>query len=119
MLWCLLSVSSTCLGVPQLRAACADLGLDTPGNRVTDGKAIVEGEDWGYGFNLGALLTLSEALRIGASYRSENEVDMEGDANFENINLVFPVDLPASLALSALYQLTDSWILLGDMVWTD
>lgn len=124
--------SSACFGLLMDPAACAGIGLGTPGNPATDGKVEFEGDDWGYGFNLGALFTLSEDLRIGASYRSEIGIDVEGDADFENINPALggsglfadgsgstEIDLPASLSVSALYQFTEQWSLLGDVSWTD
>lgn len=122
--------SSACLGA--LGAACTSIGLGTPGNRAADGKAVIKGDDWGYGFNLGALFNIGERLRIGASYRSSIDTDVEGDADFQDINPAFAsfnvfsdtgasagVDLPASLSLSGLYQVTDRWSLLGDVTWTD
>ncbi len=122
--------SSVCLGL--LGAPCAGLGLGTPGNPNADGEAIVEADDWGYGFNIGALFNVGERLRIGAAYRSEVEIEAEGDANFNNINPAFAgaglftdtgataeVDLPASLSLSAVYELTDGLSLLSDVTWTD
>jgi long-chain fatty acid transport protein len=113
-------------------AACADLGLDTPGNRATDGNTEIEADDWGYGYNLGVLFTPSEGLGIGAPYRSEIGIGAKGDADFENINPAFSasslftntdataeVDPPASFSVSALYQLTDQWSRLGDVTWTN
>ncbi|MGH8502259.1 MAG: OmpP1/FadL family transporter [Gammaproteobacteria bacterium] len=122
--------SSICLGL--LGAACGGIGLGTPGNPATDGRVRFEGDDWGYGFNLGALFTVSENLRIGTSYRSEIEIEARGDVDFENISPAFTasglfadsggsaeIDLPASLSVSALYQLTDAWSWLADVTWTD
>lgn len=79
--------SSICLGL--LGASCGAIGLGTPGNQAADGKAVVEGNDWGYGFNLGALFSVGERLRVGASYRSAIGIDTEGDADFQNINPAF------------------------------
>jgi long-chain fatty acid transport protein len=122
--------SSICLAL--LGAACGSVGLGTPGNSAADGQVRFEGDDWGYGFNLGALFTVSESLRVGASYRSEIEVDANGEADFENINPAFAatglfadsggrteIELPASLSASAVYQFTEQWSLLGDVTWTD
>ena len=39
----------------------------------------VEGDDYGWGFNLGALWQLSDATRIGIAYRSEIDYTLEGD----------------------------------------
>jgi long-subunit fatty acid transport protein len=59
--------SFICFGL--LGAACAGLELSTPGNRAADGKAVIEGHDFGgYGFKVGALFNVGKQLRIGASY---------------------------------------------------
>jgi len=122
--------SSICLGL--LGAACGGIGLGTPGNPATDGKVRFKGDDWGYGYNLGALYTVSENFRIGASYRSAIGIEARGEADFDSISPAFAtsglfadsngsaeIDLPASLSLSSLYQFTDVWSLLGDVTWTD
>lgn len=41
------------------------------------------GDGWGLGYNLGLALTLTDALRFGATYRSHVDVDVEGDAKFQ------------------------------------
>jgi len=49
-----------------------------------DGKLELEGDDWGFGFNVGVLLEPTAGTRIGASYRSEIEHELDGDADFTN-----------------------------------
>lgn len=122
--------SSICLGLPG--AACGGIGLGTPGDSATDGKVRFKGDDWGYGYNLGALFTVSENFRVGASYRSAISIEARGEADFDNISPAFAtsglladssgsaeIDLPASLSLSSYYQFTEAWSLLGDVTWTD
>lgn len=67
-----------CLGALE-PAACASLGL-LP--QSADGLAAIEGDDWGYGFNIGVAWTPSETLRIGLAYRSQVDHELEGDADF-------------------------------------
>ena len=100
-----------------------------------DGKSKLKVDsDWGYGFNLGVLLELSEATRFGIAYRSEISYDLEGDADFKtpdeatriavasglvDTDAKADIDLPASLSVSGYHQLTDKWALMADITWTD
>lgn len=48
----------------------------------SDGKQKFEGDGDGIGFNLGLLFDINDDISFGASYRSEIEVDVNGDASF-------------------------------------
>jgi len=50
---------------------------------VPDGQATVKGDDTGYGFNLGVLVNLSPATRVGLSYRSAIKYKVQGDVSFD------------------------------------
>jgi len=82
----------------------------------------VEGDDYGWGFNLGALWQLSEATRIGLAYRSEIDSTLEGDLTFNASPTVIPVTadltLPDSASLSLFHTLNARWDLLADVSWT-
>ena len=47
-----------------------------------DGRANYTGDDWGFGFTLGAIANLSEDFTIGASFRSEIRHTFEGPLTF-------------------------------------
>jgi len=47
-----------------------------------DGRAEVEGDDWGFGFNVGVIVEPLDGTRLGAAYRSEIEHTLSGDADF-------------------------------------
>jgi long-chain fatty acid transport protein len=100
-----------------------------------DGQAKVKGSDWGFGFNLGAMIHVTDHTRIGLAYRSHIEQDLEGDAtfrvpdNFQAIlNIGLPlfsdtgvtagVDLPESASLSLYHAFNDQWAVLADATWT-
>jgi long-chain fatty acid transport protein len=51
-----------------------------PGGR--DGFARLDGDDWGYGYTLGALLEPVRGTRLGVAYRSEVEHTLRGDVDF-------------------------------------
>jgi long-chain fatty acid transport protein len=125
--------SAVCLS-SQPVATCAALGLATPGTASSDGHFSVEGDDWGYGFNLGLLYELTEQTRIGVAYRSQVKQDLEGDAEFTeptgatipapiaavlaDTGATAPVDLPASLSLSVTTEVAPKWELMADLTWT-
>jgi len=103
------------------------LGPVGPGQ--ADGKSVIKGDSWGFGYNLGALFELSDATRIGVHYRSEVEQDIDGDVTFKvphpALGLVFKdgdveatVDLPAMASISAFHQLNSEWAIVADYTWT-
>lgn len=49
---------------------------------LPDGKQKFRGDGEGVGYNLGLLLDLGKSFTFGAHYRSEVEIDMDGDAKF-------------------------------------
>jgi long-chain fatty acid transport protein len=109
-------------------------------NQQRDGTVTLEGDDWGYGFNLGFMAQVTPAARIGFSYRSKVKIDIKGDgrfsvpslsppfpgaisagvaAAFSNTGVKAEVDLPDIAALSTFIQLNDRWALMGDITWTN
>ncbi|KVW96664.1 OmpP1/FadL family transporter [Thiobacillus denitrificans] len=87
------------------------------------GLATVKGDDYGWGYNLGALWQASEATRIGLAYRSEVEQTLAGDVGFSTVaSLDGPVNagitLPDSASLSLFHKLSPKWDLLADVTWT-
>jgi long-chain fatty acid transport protein len=87
------------------------------------GLATVKGDDYGWGYNLGALWQASEATRIGLAYRSEVKQTLNGDVGFStDTSLNGPVNagitLPDSASLSLLHTLDSRWDLLADITWT-
>lgn len=115
-------------------ASCAGLGLATPGTASTDGKISVEGDDWGYGYNLGLLYEVNRGMRIGAAYRSKVKQELQGTADFTGpdgialpaaFTAVFAdtdvsaaVDMPASLSLSMSATVAPKWEMMMDVTWT-
>lgn len=87
------------------------------------GLATIEGDDYSWGFNLGALWQLSDATRIGLAYRSEVDQKLEGTAQFSvmsalNGPVTADLTLPDSASLSLLHKLSPRLELLADMTWT-
>jgi long-chain fatty acid transport protein len=82
----------------------------------------VEGDDYGWGFNLGALWQLSGATRVGVAYRSEIDNTLEGSLGVNGATVVDPVfadvTLPDSASLSLFHKMNERWELLADLTWT-
>jgi long-chain fatty acid transport protein len=82
----------------------------------------VKGDDYGWGFNLGALWQVNEATRIGLAYRSEVDYTLEGSLKVNGVTATNPVfagvTLPDSASLSVFHKLNSRWDLLADMSWT-
>lgn len=92
-------------------------------NLTGAGLLTVQGDNYGWGFNLGALWQLSDATRIGLAYRSEVDQKLEGTAEFSVVTalngpVTASVTLPDSASLSLVHQLTPRLELLADVSWT-
>ncbi|MBN1269364.1 MAG: outer membrane protein transport protein [Kiritimatiellae bacterium] len=101
--------------------------------QALDGRAKVEGDDWGLGFNLGLLAAPTESSRIGMAYRSPIQHTLEGDATFSvpaaaqvlNSMGLFvdcdgkaDLDLPETVSLGASQKVGDALTLFADVMWT-
>lgn len=95
-----------------------------------EGLATVEGDDWGWGYNLGFLYTPRADIRIGFSYRSKIDYTLEGNVSYANRPALLagalpdgPVTakatMPASASLSLYKVLSPTWDLLADATWTE
>jgi long-chain fatty acid transport protein len=122
--------SAACLSqAPEL--ACDLLGMGTPGDRSTDGHVAIEGDSWGYGFNLGLLYDMTEQTRIGIAYRSKVVQKIKGRADFTEPTgpwLIPPpftsiladggvtatVDMPATFSVSVITQVAPKWEVMFD-----
>ncbi len=86
------------------------------------GTAKVQGDDYSWGFNLGALWQVSPQTRLGLAYRSEIEHELEGKARFNampelNSGITAKTTLPDSASLSLFHRLSPQWELLADISW--
>ena len=101
-------------------------GVNTGGDPATDGDANLRGDDLGFGFNAGILFEPFDGTRIGFSYRSEVNHDIEGNVDINN-------PLAAGVSTSAQAQftspdiwrfgvhqdITDEWAVMADFSYTD
>lgn len=106
---------------------CNALGL-TPQSH--DGYAEIEGDSWGYGFNIGALWQ-NESTRVGLHYRSQVDQDLEGDSRFEGAPDIFTAQglfinqgitaeftTPETISLSVVHEINEDWVLSADVTRT-
>lgn len=113
------------LGV-GISAMWAQAELTRAVNRVVapESSVNIKGDDWGFGYNLGAIYQATESTRIGVAYRSKIDQHLEGKAKFagalaaNNTNAKADITLPETFSVSAFSQLNDKWDLLGDVTWT-
>jgi long-chain fatty acid transport protein len=125
--------SAGCLGSAPL-ATCGALGLTTP--QGTDGEAEVQGDDWGFGFNIGLLWQATDATRIGAHYRSRTKHTLEGDADFvypsagavtfatgagliDGADVTADLTTPDSFSVSIYHDINPQWAVMADYTWTN
>lgn len=85
----------------------------------------IKGDDYGWGYNLGALWQATPATRVGLSYRSEIDYTLEGSSSASdpvvgmlNGPVTAKVVLPDSASLSLFHKLSAEWDLLADVSWT-
>lgn len=99
-------------------------------NRFGGAKLLgLEGDDWGYGFNLGILYQFNDRTRIGLGYHSKVDLKLEGDV--ESVTGFPPfippggssdaslsAELPDSIEFSIYHEINDCWAIHGDVMWT-
>jgi long-chain fatty acid transport protein len=92
----------------------------------TESLTTIAGDGWGYGFNLGVMGQVTPATRVGLTYRSAIEQDLEGNVTFsgpaaatQNSDLSSKIRLPSSLSISSVTELNSKWQLLTDATWTE
>jgi long-chain fatty acid transport protein len=109
------------------------IALKQPGPNSSDGQARMEGlDDWGYQGYLGATYKATDKLTLGAIYRSEADVELEGDLNFRGVtvpplnqltsqlnNAKVDFTYPQMIKVGAKYQIADDLMLMADLDWED
>ena len=93
-------------------------------------KLDVDNDAWGW--NVGALFTLSPTTKVGVSYRSKIDHKLDGDLKVEgpaaqfggidprlrSVKAKVDVELPDTFIISTTQKLSDRWEMLGDLSWT-
>jgi long-chain fatty acid transport protein len=111
-------------------------------NAAKSGRARVRGDDDAWGFNVGALFDLSDSTRLGVSYRSSIDYEVQGSINFaapagadglsqsiialasapgaplSSGPVKVDLELPDSATLSLQHRFDNKFALLADVAWT-
>lgn len=85
------------------------------------GTSRLKGDDSAWGWNVGAMYTLSPAMRIGVAYRSSIKYTLEGDQTVgaTTTPAKAKLELPDSFTLSVWQQVSDRWEAMGDLSYTN
>jgi long-chain fatty acid transport protein len=127
-------------GTPAGNALIAALGPHAAALAgVQDGHATSDGQDWGYGFNLGYLFQLDAATRFGLAYRSSISHSLKGDATWDfshattdpvtnavlanasgkkNSAALVKLQTPETVSASVFRQIDPKWAAMADLTWT-
>ncbi|HMW17696.1 MAG TPA: outer membrane protein transport protein [Accumulibacter sp.] len=111
------------------------VGVASPGLSGVTAHLKIDDDAWGW--NIGALFTLSPATKIGVSYRSAIQYHTTGSANLSSngtaaangtlaalvaggaqSNVKADLKVPDTFVLSVAQRLSDRWEMLGDLSWT-
>jgi len=98
-----------------------------PGFSTTFATLDINSDAWGW--NVGALFTLSPSMKVGLSYRSKIKHELEGDLKLKGTlaglapatttgKAEADVELPDTFIVSVVQKLDERWEMLGDLSWT-
>ncbi len=97
----------------------ATLTKNANGNSALFAK--VKGNDWDYGFNLGAKYKLNNNTNLGAGYRSKIDHKIKGTGEIKGLSISDKISTqlitPESLSLGISHQLNNKIQLLSDIRW--
>ena len=90
---------------------------------------LLDADDDSWGWNVGALFTLSPTTKVGLAYRSKIKHELEGSLKASGPaaatlnssvggSASAEVELPDTFTLSVAQKLNDRWDMLGDLSWT-
>jgi long-chain fatty acid transport protein len=94
----------------------------------TDGRSVLQGDDWSLGFNIGILLRLGNATRVGLHYRSGINHRLDGTANVSGLTgplsmangtsrASTDLHLPGFVTLGVAHKLTPDLTVLSEFQW--
>lgn len=95
-----------------------------PGTSKLDSIGRVNGDDWGYGWNVGVLLKPLPNTRVGLQYRSKVDLTLKGNIRVSgpivklHTNARLNINLPSSASISILHNFSPKWALMSDVTWT-
>lgn len=111
-----------------------DFGALAQAPQALDGKVDVEGENWGFGGNIGLLWEPTPCTRVGLHYRSRVKQTLEGTADFTvpppaagisaatgrfvDTDATASITMPDQVGLGFSHDFGRRWTVLASVVWT-
>ena len=78
---------------------------------VPAARAVIGGDSWSFGYNMGAILRPSEMTTLGVSFRSKTKIDIDGEATFDGLApdsaANAEVEMPYTLIFGVTQKLND------------
>lgn len=135
-------IAAGAIGMGMSPADVMALIAANPTLQALQGRAIVRGDDSTWGFNFGATFTMTPDTRLGVSYRSRSDYEVEGFARFEPATTAHALgstviaivsapggalattpaavdlELPDIATASLSHRIGERWELLVDVAWT-
>ncbi|MFC3901408.1 long-chain fatty acid transport protein [Acinetobacter marinus] len=97
----------------------------TPPMYLTDAQGELAGDGDGWAVNLGLLWRPTNQLDVGFNYRSETELELDGQLKvsspqgIRSIPAEMEISMPQSASLGFAYKLSPTWTALGELSWYD
>jgi len=92
---------------------------------IPTAQSRLNGDDWAYGWNVGALVNFGQGTRVGLTYRSATDYSIEGDLTFNNAALAAnaarvkaDLKLPQTVAVGLSHEFNPDLRVLADVTWT-
>jgi len=105
--------------------------LNTAPLTGSDTKVNIEGDDIGYGYNVGVLVDLNERTSWGLTYHSKVDYNLEGRTKFQGsafslgalgvsseYDASLDISMPESVDTSITHRLDDQWTVYRGTTWT-
>ena len=90
-------------------------------------NVVVKGDDWAYGWNIGAIWQPIETTSLGISYRSNIKLKLKGDATGSGAlfgggtvteKAKLDITLPENVDISLTHEIDDRWTVMAGATWT-
>jgi long-chain fatty acid transport protein len=127
--WLSLGVGFSAMWAQAELTNAVDFGTLLRVPQGVDGQAQLKGDNWSWGWNLGAMFQVTEATRVGLAYRSQVHQNLEGNVTFSGVPrplaalfysgpVTARLATPDSVSGSVFHQLNKQWDIMADLTWT-
>lgn len=109
-------------GINYAKAQVKFMQAIPTGPITPDAYGTLEGDDTGWGYNLGLMLQLTPQTRVGLSYRSRIMFHLEGTQTATNSavsnGIKAQLETPDTASLALHHRLNERWAIMSDITWT-